>query len=636
MSLVTLSGIAKAFGQRAVLEQVSLSIYPNERIGLVGANGAGKTTLLRIICGQVEADSGTVAVARGVRVGYLPQEPQFDSAALVIDEAEAAFASLHELAARLRRLEHDMAGRDGAELHRVLREYQQTQHEFDLAGGYAWRHRVEATLLGVGLPAATWRLPVEALSGGQKSRLALARLLMSDPDVLLLDEPTNHLDLDGIEWLQEYLCQFRGAVLLTSHDRYLLDRLVGRIIWLRDGALASFPGNYSAFIRQRQVIELTRQRQYEAQQRDIEKQREFIRRLHAASRAREARGRGTRLERLLRSDQLVKPVGRDKSVHIVLRVDERAGDLVLGVRGLSKAWGQNVLWRDLGFTLERGDRLGVIGPNGSGKTTLLRVLLGEEQPDAGEIRWGTNLRIAYYAQDADDLDPARTVLQTVRAGRESRHSEQELRDALAAMLFRGDDVHKPVEALSGGERSRLRLCEMLLDRPNVLLLDEPTNHLDIASREALETALAAYEGTLLCVSHDRYFLDRVCRRLLVLRPPQARLFAGTYSQWVATARAESDAARASPPPQKSAAPQVRPRPAPRKDNPYLRPFGLLTVEQLEHEISETEKAIAECVAALADPQTFRDAARAREVQQRYQELTARLTQLEQEYFGRSQ
>jgi ATP-binding cassette subfamily F protein 3 len=639
MSLASLANLEKTFGKRTLFDHLSLTIYEGERIGLIGPNGSGKTTLFKILTGHVAPDAGAVAISKNTKVGHLTQDPVFDPANTVLDEAELAFSQLHDLSHRLRDLEHDMAAHQGEDLEKTLRQYQNLQHQFDLAGGYAWRHRLEATLLGVGLEKSAWEQPLPTLSGGQRSRLALAKLLISQPDLLLLDEPTNHLDLAAIEWLEKYLLDFKGAVLLISHDRFLLDRLATRIVWLHDLHLDTFPGNYSSFVQQRELLELTQQRAYEQQQKFIEKQEEFIRRFQAGQRSKEARGRATRLQRLKRSDEMVQNLSRDKHIHFSLNTDQRAGDQVLQIRELSKAYGDNQLWHDLSLHIRRGQRLGLIGPNGSGKTTLLRVLLGEEDADAGHIKWGANLNIGYYDQRLGDFDPDTSILDEVRDGRDAK--EQEVRDLLASLLFRGDDIYKPLGLLSGGERARVRLAQLLLDKPNVLLLDEPTNHLDIPSREALENTLSHFPGTILCVSHDRYFLDKIVQRLLILDPPNLHQFEGNYSAYArklaaTAAHAAQLAARQQAAAKRAAKdqPKPAPKPTPKKDNPYKRPFGLLTPHQLEAEIHATESALAATQAAFSAPEVFKDPARSLQLHAQNEQLAQKLQQLESEYFTR--
>ena len=528
--LVSAANLRKSFGSQTLFDGLNLRLDRGERVGLIGENGSGKTTLLNILTGEMEADSGQVQVSRGAAVGHLRQDAEFAAGVALIDEAELAFAALHEQAHRLRELEHAM-GDAAADHDAVMREYDKLRHDYEAAGGYAWHHRLEATLMGVGLGRELWETNVELLSGGQRSRLALAKLLVAEPDVLLLDEPTNHLDLDAIEWLENTLLRFAGSVLLISHDRFLLDRLATRIVWLTQRRLLSFPGNYSAFVKQREVAELTQRRAYEKQQADIEKQAEFIRRFKAGQRSREARGRETRLKRLLASDEMVSAVAKSRSMSLEFEAESSGSENVLRVEELAKSYGEMALWRGVNFALKRGERMGIVGPNGSGKTTLLRCLLGEADADAGKVRWGHGLSIGYYDQRLDDFDPENTVIEEAWAGRADM-KEPQLRSMLGAMRFSGETIYKQMSALSGGERARVALIKLLLDRPNVLVLDEPTNHLDIASRDALEAALRDFAGTIIAVSHDRYFLTRVTDRLLILEPPRVRVFLGNWPQWV--------------------------------------------------------------------------------------------------------
>jgi ATP-binding cassette subfamily F protein 3 len=644
VSVVTLSQIEKILGHRSMFDKLDLNIEQGERLGLIGANGSGKTTLLRILTGQMETDGGTVAVSKGARIGYLTQDPVFDQTNTVIDEAELAFSDLHDLAHRLRDIEHAMHDAKDEALEKLLDQYQNVHHDFELAGGYAWRHKLEATLLGVGLTSETWEQPVSTLSGGQKSRLALAKILIAEPDLLLLDEPTNHLDLAAIEWLENYLLSFSGAVLIISHDRYLLDRLATRIVWLTQGRLKSYVGNYSAFLQQKELDELSQQRAYEEQQADIEKQKEFIRRFGAGQRSKEAKGREKRLNRLLKSDQVIGAVEKNRGVSLNLSTDQRAGDQVLQVREIEKGFDQKELWEIEKLDVRRGERIGIIGPNGSGKTTLLKVLLGDETADAGTLRWGANLNIGYYDQrlGMDEFDPENTVMDEVLGDRQ--FNEQQLRDTLATLLFRKEDVEKKMGVLSGGERARVRLAQLLLDRPNVLVMDEPTNHLDITTCEALERTLREFPGTILCVSHDRYFLDHVVTRLLVIDPPKVVDFEGRYSDWIrrqAKLAAEEQRRKAEAAKQQQRAKSGSPPPPPpkpsgekRADNPYLRPFGRLTVHELESQITDTEVALAECQQAYADPGVSRDQKKLRKMQEEMEKLTKKLKDLEKEFFSR--
>jgi ATP-binding cassette subfamily F protein 3 len=639
MPIATLTNIERTFGQRVLFDKLNLNIYRGERIGLIGDNGAGKTSLFKALLGELSLDAGTAAVNKSIKVGHLQQDPVFDPANTVLDEAELAFAELHALSHRLRNLEHEMAGLTGEALEKVLEKYQKAQHEFDLAGGYAWQHKLEGTLQGIGLEKETWQQKVTTLSGGQRSRLALAKLLIAQPDLLLLDEPTNHLDLAAIEWLERYLLDFSGAVLLISHDRFLLDRLATRIVWLTQCKLKSYKGNYTAFVKQRELEELTQMRQFEQQQADIEKQQEFIRRFQAGQRSKEARGRLTRLERFMKSDAMVGDVAKQHKIKLSLSTDQRAGDRVLEVRELSKRYDSRELWKNVGFEMKRGERIGVIGPNGSGKTTLLEVLLGRRDADSGELRWGANLNIGYYDQrlGVEEFDPENTVMEEVMMDRQA--SLQDLRSVLALMLFRNEDVNKKIGMLSGGERARVRLAQLLLDKPNVLVLDEPTNHLDIASREALEGAMSTFEGTMICVSHDRYFLDKVVNRLFVVKPPDIEKFDGNYTTWHEKVKAEEAAAaereelrEKRSKAMESAKPLVKES---KKDNPYLRPFGRLSTAELEALITDTEIELANLQEQFAGSDAFKNLGRAKAAHAEHEGLVKKLEQLEAEYFERA-
>ena len=400
MPIAALNNLTKSFGHKALFEKLNLSIYRGQRIGLIGANGSGKTTLLRVLLGETVPDDGVASIRKGLTVGHLEQHPTFTAGNTVMDEAEEAFADLKRLSHRMRDLEHEMGHLEGDALTKVLDKYQTVQHDFELAGGYAWRHRLEATLHGVGLNDDVWEQKVETLSGGQRSRLALARTLVGEPDILLLDEPTNHLDLTAVEWLEDYLADYSGAVVLISHDRYLLDRLATRIAWLQYARLMTFDGNYSHYVTQRALMELTQERAYEQQQKDIAKTEEFIRRFKAGQRSKEAKGREKRLDRLKEGEALMAAVRQDKAVHITFDTQQRAGDRLLSARDLTKSYGGTTLWDGITFEMTRGERVGIIGPNGSGKTTLLETLMGRREADRGMVRWGSSITIGYYDQSA--------------------------------------------------------------------------------------------------------------------------------------------------------------------------------------------------------------------------------------------
>ncbi len=657
MALVQIDNIEKLIGERLLFHGLSWTIYEGERVGLIGDNGSGKSTLFKMLLKEMTPDSGTVVVSQGVKIGHLAQDPVFSPGHTVFDEAEMAFADLHALGVKLRTIEHDMATAEGEALDKLLEKYTDVQHEFEMAGGYAVQHRIEGSLLSVGLDKTMWERPVEVLSGGQRSRLALAKLVVDEPDLLLLDEPTNHLDLEAIATLEEFLLTYKGSVVIISHDRYLLDRLSTRVCWLTGAQMNSYPGNFTNYMEQRELHEISQRKARALQQADIAKQEEYIRRFKAGQRARQAAGREKRLERLKASDEIVSAVTQGKHIHLNMSTDQRAGDRVLKVSGLSKSFGDLKLWLDIGFEVKRGERIGIIGPNGSGKTTLLRCLLGEDDADGGDIRWGSNLTMSYYDQRLDTFDPDATVLET--AWETTNVKEQQVKDMLGMLRLGDEAMDKVMSSLSGGERARVRLAQILLEGPNVLLMDEPTNHLDIPSCQALENALSQFPGTLVCVSHDRYFLNQIVRRLLVLDPPGVLDFEGTFAKYqekqrqlaadVVAAKAAAEAAAKQNNRKQSSQPVRQPQkqqaavavkaapvaqPAKKKENAYLRPFGKYATAELDKMIKKTEAQVASVEKRLADPGTFRDAGKMRSAQAEHETLAQQLAQMEEEYLGR--
>jgi len=641
--LVQINNLEKVLGERHLFEKLAFSIEPGERVGLIGNNGEGKTTLFKMIVGEMTPDAGDINIPRGTKIGYLKQDVVLDPKNTVIDEAELAFADLHDVAHHMRELEHQMAEVEGEKLEAVLKEYEDAQHKFDDLGGYAFRHRLEATLLGVGLEQAVWETNVEKLSGGQRSRLALAKILIAEPDLLLLDEPTNHLDLVAIEWLENYLSSFPGAVLMISHDRTMLDRTANRIVWLTGMKLKSYPGNFTAFLQQKELEELSQIRARELQQKDIAKQAEFIRRFKAGQRAREAAGREKRLNRLLASDQVVQAVTQRRDMAVSFTNNARAGDQLLRVEDLAKSFGDKKLFSGVTFNVKPGQRIGILGPNGSGKTTMLKCLLGQIEPDAGTVRWGTNLTIGYYDQRLDQFDPQDTIYEHLHGSTDNAATDKLIRDVAGSLLFGQDDVEKHMGSLSGGERARVALAELMLEKPNVILLDEPTNHLDIRSAGALEQTLLNFEGTLLVVSHDRYFLKQIVNRILVLDPAGLIDFDGTFDEWIKKSKelkkAEAAPAKAqAKQQQKPVAPKAPEKPkaqkeqSKKKDNPYARKHGRLTNEQIEKEIASTESAIVAAQDKLAG--AFRDAGKSKQLNAEIEQHRAKLRELEEEYFLR--
>ncbi len=510
--LFRLSDVHKNYGSQDVLRGTSFQINPGEHIGLVGRNGAGKTTIFRLVSGEETPDKGDVSKMRALRLGLLAQHVHFAPGVTVHEAALGAFGELQNIEHEMHELEHRMADA-GDELDAILERYSVLQERFEMEGGFAYAAKAENILQGLGFDREMWTMDTAHLSGGQQNRLGLVRLLLVEPDILLLDEPTNHLDVNGVEWLEEFLQSYQSAYVVISHDRYFLDRTCRRIIELENGRANNYVGNYSDFLVEREERREIQRRAYENQQHLISKTEDFIRRNLAGQKTKQAKSRRTMLQRLERVDA----VRHDQSSgNFKLNGVERTGNNVLMVEDLAVGYATLELARDVNFTLHRGECLGLIGANGSGKTTFLKTILGKIEPLAGETRWGTKVNIGYYAQQLDDLDDRNEIIMELRRVAAPDATAGELRSFLAQFLFIGEDVYKKVETLSGGEKGRLALAKLIYSRVNVLVLDEPTNHLDIPSRESLEDALDAFSGTIITVSHDRYFLDRVATQILAL------------------------------------------------------------------------------------------------------------------------
>jgi len=523
MSLLALTGISKHFGAERILENVSFKVERGNHIGLVGSNGAGKSTLLRIIAGIEEPDSGSVARGRGLRVVYLPQEPQFDPGHTLYEAMLDTFRTALDAQERLRVLEHQMAG--GLDDLEMIEEYGRLQGVIEHTG-YDYREQIERVLEGLGLRQDSWYTPVSKLSGGQQTRANLARTLLQEADVLLLDEPTNHLDIQAVEWLEAYLRDLKRAFVVVAHDRYLLDRVTKRTVELSFGRAAEYDAAYSRYVELKAERTERQRLDYEAQQRHIAKTEEFVRRFGANQRAKEARGRQKQLDRLVR---LARPADEGQ-VQLRLTKAQRSGDIVLQADNLMVGYPDKPLARlPEQVIVRRGERVAIIGPNGSGKTTLLRTLVGALPALEGTVRWGAKTSIGYYSQTLGQLNDARTVLEEVQ--RTKSMSEEEARGFLGRFLFSGDDVLKTIGMLSGGEKSRVALAQLILEAPNVLVLDEPTNHLDIASRDALHDVLEEFRGTLLFVSHDRYLIDALAQQLWVVLDGAVTRYDGAYSAY---------------------------------------------------------------------------------------------------------
>ncbi len=523
--LFRLSDVWKSYGGTEILKGVSFQVNPNEKVGLVGRNGAGKTTVFRIITGQEAADDGELITMNGLKLGLLDQHVDFGEAETVHTAALSAFKEIHDMEAEMRKLEKTMET-DHSEA--VLDRYADLQTAFEHADGFSYAAKAESVLLGMGFAAESWLEDVRTLSGGQKNRLGMVRLLLSSADVLLLDEPTNHLDVDAVEWLEEFLKAIDKTYVVISHDRYFLDRITNRVIEMDRGQAITYKGNYSKYLEERELRREQQLREYENQQALINKTQEFIRRNLEGQKTKQAKSRRTLLAKLER----IEAVTSEKSGgNFGLREVQRTGNNVLTAEDLTIGYDSRVLASKLNFSLHRGDALGIIGGNGTGKTTLIKTILGNIRELDGKIHWGTKTNIGYYSQNLDGLEPRNEVIQELRRVAPSADNGT-LRGFLAKFLFMGEDVFKPVSALSGGEKGRLALAKLIYSQKNVLILDEPTNHLDIPSRESLENALEEYDGTIIAVSHDRFFLDKIASVMLSFESDgTTKVFDGNYTEF---------------------------------------------------------------------------------------------------------
>jgi ATP-binding cassette subfamily F protein 3 len=632
MPIVSVIQVGKSFGAERIFAGVSFQINENDRIGLVGPNGAGKSTLLNILAGREEPDEGNIAIARNTRIGYLAQVTDFQPENTLREEMLTVFTAIRAWEQELNELAHQLAipvvQNELTRHEQLLQRYADLQLRFEHAGGYTYENRVDQVLDGLGFTREQQASPVMHLSGGQQTRAALGKLLLQEPDLLLLDEPTNHLDLAALEWLETYLTGWKGALVVVAHDRYFLDKIVSRTIEMAFGRIEEYPGNYTTYLHLREERMERRMREYTAQQAQIAHTEEFIRRYKAGQRSREARGRQKLLDRL---DRVERPQDFPE-MHFEFSPIVDSGLVVISTQKLvagyiSAAKERTELVRVADLELLRGDRVGLLGPNGSGKTTLLRTIIGELPPVVGQVHPGHNVRIGYYSQSHAGLNAEHSILEEIR--QVSTLSEEGARTFLGRFLFSGDDVFKPIGALSGGERSRIALAKLTLQGSNLLILDEPTNHLDLQSRQFLEEVLGEFEGTLLFVSHDRYFIDSLATKVWVIEDGVLIPYMGNYTEYRTRkqpivldipVRTKNE-----PPPASSV---TKPTASPAKAGG--RKAGKVKVralEDVERDIEKAEVQVKDIEAALAEAALNADAALLTQLNAEYEQEKAHVDEL---------
>lgn len=537
MVLLSLSAVRKAFGTNEVIRDATLALQEGERLGLVGVNGSGKTTLLKIINGDMPSDGGEISIAKDARIGFLTQHADIDGELSIMEELTRVFDPLIAMEKRLRALEAEMAEahEDAEAFARLSNEYDKLTRRFEDAGGYEWPSRVQGVLAGLGFAKDRRDMPARLLSGGEKTRLCLARILLMQPEILMLDEPTNHLDLAAVGWLEDTLKKYPGTVIVISHDRYFLNAVCDCMAELSMGRLTRYSGNYDAFVRKRQANLERQLKEYKLQQAEIARQEAIIARYRMFNREKSIKAAESREKRLEKIVRLEKPVSEDK-VRFSFEARRRTGEDVLIAKDLSKSYDGRKLFEHFSLHLRAGDRVALIGPNGVGKTTLLRIFVGEETADGGTMKFGANVDIGYYDQHQAGLHPDKDVLNELWDDF-PRLDADRVRGVLALFLFTGDDVFQKIHTLSGGERGRLALAKLMLRKDNLLFMDEPTNHLDMDSREVLEHALDDFDGTLLAVSHDRYFINRVANRVIEMSAEGVSEYLGNYDDYLEKKRA---------------------------------------------------------------------------------------------------
>ena len=631
--ILNATNISKSFGSNEIIKDATFLVNEHEKVAIVGVNGAGKTTLLKILTGEESADSGSITLAKDAKLGYLRQINNVDSALSIIDELYTVIEPILNMEKRMSQMQEDMKHLTGSELEELYSSYTALTHSYELMDGYAAKSRVVGILKGLGFEEIDFDRKINTLSGGQKTRVFLAKLLLEEPDIILLDEPTNHLDLRSIEWLESYLLNYKGAVIIVSHDRYFLDKIVSKVIDIENGNVQMYLGNYTDFSNKKQMLLDAKMKEYLNQQQEIKHQESVITKLKQFNREKSIKRAESRQKQLEKIERVEAPQTYSENMRLSLDISKESGKDVLTVQNLSKSFDHKKLFWDINFEIKRGERVAIIGDNGTGKTTLLKIINGLLEPDTGEVIYGSNVSVAYYDQEHQVLHMDKTLFDEL-SDTYPEMTNTQIRNILAAFLFTGEDVYKKIADLSGGERGRVSLVKLMLSKANFLLLDEPTNHLDIVSKDVLENALTNFPGTVCYVSHDRYFINKTVTRILDLTENRLLNYIGNYDYYIEKREAVEEAANLTNTEQAEKPADVSESKKEWIDNKTVQAQKKKVKNALnkcEKEISEIEDKLQAVDEEFANPENASNVGKLMELQKQKEALEKRLDKLMEDW-----
>lgn len=625
--ILSLNNIQKSFGTDVILENVSLTAEANDKIGIVGVNGAGKSTLFKIIVGELSLDGGSVTIPNNVKLGYFSQNIEIDSTKTIYDELMTVFAPIIAIEEDMRNTELAMAKAEGASLEELMHKYTELSRELEEKNGYEYKSRIRGVIKGLGFSSEEAYQHINELSGGQKTRVALGKLLLSAPDILLLDEPTNHLDIDSMQWLEDFVRSYKGCVIIVSHDRYFLDRTVTKILEIENGKSAFYVGNYTSYAEKKAINREITIKHYINQQREIKRQEAVIQKLKSYNREKSVKRAESREKALEKMDKLEAPENLPENMRLEIKPRKESGNDVLLVNELSKSFDGKELFKHVSFDIRRGEKVALIGPNGIGKTTLFRIFLNMIAADSGECKTGAGVIIGYYDQEHATLNTDKSIFDEISDTYPDLKNTQ-IRNVLAAFVFTGDDVYKKIASLSGGEKGRVSLAKIMLSNANFLILDEPTNHLDLASKEILENALSSYSGTVLYISHDRYFINATAQRIIELTPKGAVNYLGNYDFYLEKKSQNNVETVESNEVNESVTKLDWQK---QKENQAARRKIENRIKKLEEEIAKLEEEVANIDLKLEQPEVFTDAGKSKALFDEKQEAESRLETLYEQW-----